>query len=145
MNGFPNPDSWMDVVTIVIVSLIVAVPSVLAARNQRGIRRNNTGIEELCAQTAAIRDQVVNGHDGAPPLRSDIDAANSKLDRLASELARTRDQIETLREDLTLERVSRRDQVRELREDVDSRLQAHDSRLQALQQSLQQRMHSTER
>lgn len=108
MNTIPNPDNWMDVATIVIVALIAAIPSWLAARNHGAIKA-------VAAQNEEIRGQVVNGHAEAPPLRADIDRLLAAVD--------------SLREATEDERKMRREQIRELREDVDARLTALHKRL----------------
>lgn len=99
MNTIPNPDSWMDVFTILMVSAIVAVPSWLAARNHKVVR--------------AIKDQVVNGH--ATPMRED-------LDMLREEIAGLRDEVRggfaALRGDIGEERATRRSEDAAIRDQI---------------------------
>ena len=98
MNTIPNPDSWMDVATIIVVALIAGLPAWLALRSHKEVRKQGESVE-------AIRGQVVNGHDR--PMRED-------LDRLLVA-------VETLRESVDDEKSLRREQIHELRADVDSR------------------------
>ena len=104
MNTIPNPDSFLDVFTILAVALIAAVPSWLAARNHRSIK-------EISGKTETIIGQVQNWHTG-PPLRADLDRAIAAIEALAQD-------ISGLRADLHEERKSRTAQVEDLRSDVD--------------------------
>lgn len=89
MNTIPNPDNWMDVVTILIATAIVAVPSWLAARNHRVIK--------------AVKDQVVNGHQ--TPMRADLDVIKDDVAGLRDEL---RGGFNSIRADIAEERSARR-------------------------------------
>ena len=86
----------MDVITIIVVALIVAIPSLLSMRNHRSITE--------------VRDQVKNAH--STNLRDDLDRAITAIEALAQDLA-------GLRHDLLTERDSRKAQVDDLRGDVD--------------------------
>lgn len=99
MNTIPNPDSWMDVATILTVALIAAVPSWLAARNHKTLRD--------------VRSQVVNGH--ANPMRMDLDRAIAAIDALGED-------IRLLRKDLMAEEDHRRLQISDLRDELDHRI-----------------------
>ena len=106
MNTIPNPDNWMDVVTILIATAIVAVPSWLAARNHRVIK--------------AVKDQVVNGHQ--TPMRADLDVIKDDvaglrdvvvdLDVIKDDVAGLRDELRggfnSIRADIAEERSARR-------------------------------------
>ena len=98
MNTIPNPDSWMDVATIIVVALIAGLPAWLALRSHKEVRKQGESVE-------AIRGQVVNGHER--PMRADLDALLVAM--------------ETLREAVEDERALRREQIHELRADIDSR------------------------
>lgn len=100
MNTIPDPENWLDVVTILAVALIAAVPSWLAHRNHQSIRD--------------IKDQVVNGHKDAPPLRADLDRAIAAINDLA-------DDVRGLRKDLMAEEHHRRLQISDLRDELDHR------------------------
>lgn len=99
VNTIPNPDNWMDVVTILIATAIVALPSWFAARNHKGIQE--------------VKAQVVNGH--TQPLRADLDRVIASIDNLTAD-------VRDLREELTVEANMRRSQIKDLRDDVDHRL-----------------------
>ena len=101
-------DSWMDVAANIWVGLVViavaAIPGYMAAR------KNHKGIKE-------IRDQVVNGHADAPPLRTDLDRV------IASLTALTQD-VHGLRRDLADEENRRRDHIAELRDELNRKIGA---------------------
>ena len=98
MNTIPNPDSWMDVATIIVVALIAGLPAWLALRSHKEVRKQGESVE-------AIKGHVVNGHER--PMRADLDALLVAM--------------ETLREAVEDERALRREQIHELRADIDSR------------------------
>ena len=123
MNTVPfNPDNWLDFATIVIVALIAAVQSWLAARNHGTLKT-------IRGQTEEIKGQVVNGHSAAPPLRADLDRITEAFMRLESKMELLGESLSGLREDGTAEKRVRREEIRELREDVDARLNALHRRL----------------
>lgn len=93
-----NPDSWMDVFTIIASTLLVAVPSYFSVKAHRA--------------TEEVKSQVVNGHAGAPPLRADLDRAINAIDALARD-------VTALRRDLVDEEERRHRNVSELRDEVD--------------------------
>ena len=101
-------DSWMDLIANLwigfVVILVAAIPGYMAAR------KNHKGIKE-------IRDQVVNGHADAPPLRSDLDRVIVAIDNLAKD-------VTGLRRDLADEENRRRDHIAELRDEVNRKLGA---------------------
>lgn len=97
MNTIPNPDSWSDVVTIIIVTAIVSGPTWLTARANRAIK-------DVHQQVRAVRDQVVNGH--TTPMRADMDEMRLAVSNLRDEV---RGGFSSLRADLTEERSARRD------------------------------------
>lgn len=102
MNTIPNPDNWLDVATIIIVALIAAVPSWLAARNHRTIQ--------------AVKDQVVNGH--ATPMRVDIDLMREEIGGMRDEM---RGGFAAMRNDLAEERNARRAGDEVLRDEINRR------------------------
>lgn len=114
MNTIPNPDSWSDVVTIIIVTAIVAGPTWLTARANRAIK-------DVHQQVLVVREQVVNGHTS--PLRSDVDEMRTAVSSLRDEV---RGGFSSLRDDLDEERSARRDGDVQLREEI---LRASDRRL----------------
>lgn len=109
MNTIPNPDSWSDVVTIIIVTAIVAGPTWIAARTQQKIR-------EVHQTVAVVKEQVVNGHTS--PLRSDVDEMRTAVSSLRDEV---RGGFSSLRADLAEERSVRRDGDMSLWEEIHAR------------------------
>jgi hypothetical protein len=91
---------WVGIVVIA----VAAIPGYMAAR------KNHRGIKE-------IRDQVINGHADAPPLRSD-------LDRVISSLAALTQDVQGLRRDLADEENRRRDHIAELRDELNRKIGA---------------------
>lgn len=104
MNGWFNPDGWLDLVSQMLLVLgaiaIAVVPSWFAARTHQSIK----------TETKVIRDQLVNGHTTF--LRQDVDRALAAIEHLTHEVV-------SLRKDLALEQDSRRSQIDDLRGDVD--------------------------
>ena len=91
MTQIPNPDSWMDVVTILAATAMVAIPSWFAHRNHKDLK-------EVVYQTK-------NNHD--TNLRDDIDRAIRAVEQLGHD-------VRGIRTDLAAEEDRRRTQVAEL-------------------------------
>lgn len=106
MTPIPNPDSWADVITIVIVTLIVAGPTWIAARTKRQIG-------DVHQHVRAVRDHVVNGH--TTPMRADMDEMRLAVSNLRDEV---RGGFSSLRADLTEECSARRDGDIQLRAEL---------------------------
>jgi hypothetical protein len=104
MQQIPDPENWLDVLTILAVALIAAVPSWLAHRNHKVVNE--------------IKGQVVNGHKDSPPLRADLDRAIAAIDALGED-------VRLLRKDLMAEEAHRRLQITDLREELDHRTGRH--------------------
>lgn len=104
MNGWFNPDNWLDLVSQVLLIIggisIAVVPSWFAARTHQSLK----------SETKVIREQLVNGH--TTYLRQDVDRALTAIEQLTHEVV-------SLRRDLALEQDSRRSQIDDLRGDVD--------------------------
>lgn len=99
MNTIPDPDSWMDVFTILAAVLMAAaIPSWFAARNHRSLNE--------------VKNQVKNAH--STNLRDDLDRAINGVEALSVD-------VRGLRHDLALEEERRRKQISELREEIDRR------------------------
>jgi len=109
VNTIPNPDSWSDVVTIIIVTAIVAGPTWLTARANRAIK-------DVHQQVSVVREQVVNGHTS--PLRSDVDDMRTAVSSLRDEV---RGGFASVRADLAEERSARRDGDMSLCEEIHDR------------------------
>lgn len=104
MNGWFNPDNWLDLVSQILLIAggiaIAVVPSWFAARTHQSLK----------TETKVIRDQLVNGHTTF--LRNDVDKALSAIENLTRE-------ITNLRNELFVETDSRRRQIDDLHHDVD--------------------------
>jgi hypothetical protein len=94
----PNPDSWMDVATILAVVAMMSVPSWFA------IKAHKTSTEVL--------HQTRNGH--TVPLRADLDRAINAIEALAHD-------VQSLRKDLMAEEDHRRLQISDLRQELEHR------------------------
>lgn len=88
-------NTWHEILTIVFVSLIVALPSVLSVRNHRELRK--------------LDGQVSNGHGASPTLRDDVDEIRDTLGHIRHDLHLVRTEIADVRTDLNNERRERRD------------------------------------
>jgi outer membrane murein-binding lipoprotein Lpp len=102
MNGWFDPDTWMDVVSQFLLMIgaigIAILPSWYSTH--KSLKK--------------VTDQVVNGHGGLnqPNLRQDVDRAIAAIEALGAD-------IHALRKDLHTERQARTSQVDDLRSDVD--------------------------
>jgi hypothetical protein len=102
VNGWFNPDSWMDIVSQFLLTIgaigIAILPSWYSTHKT----------------LKKVTDQVVNGHGGAgkPNLREDLDRVIAAVEALGTD-------IHGLRKDLHSERQARTSQVEDLRSDVD--------------------------
>lgn len=88
MQSIPNPDSWMDVATIIIVSLIVAVPSWLSLRNHKQLTKMDKSISN--GHTSPLRQDVDEIRDTLTHIRADIHAVKSELGDIRHELREER-------------------------------------------------------
>lgn len=108
MNGWYDPENLLDLIDHLILAAagvgVVAIPSWLAARNHRELKTTQATVTQ-------VRDQVVNGHADAPPLRADLDRVIAAIDRLSND-------VTAIRRDLADEESRRRDHVSELREEL---------------------------
>lgn len=98
MTQIPNPDGWMDVITILLAVAMMSVPSWFAIKAHKS--------------SEAVRDQVQNGHK--QPMRADLDRAIESIDILGKE-------VRGLRDEILSEEQRRRSHIDELRADVDRR------------------------
>ena len=93
MTTIPDPNSWMDVFTILAATAMVAIPSWFAARNHKSIKK--------------VTDQVVNGH--TTPMRVDLDTMKSTLDEIHTDIRGVKTDISDIRQELRQERKDRLD------------------------------------
>jgi hypothetical protein len=89
----------MDVVTILLATAMVAIPSWFAARNHKGIQE--------------VKSQVKNAH--STNLRDDVTRAINLVEALALD-------VRGLKQDLVMVEDLRRTQVAELRHDLERRI-----------------------
>jgi hypothetical protein len=103
---WPEINDWFDLLGNIwigiVVVMVAAVPSWLAAKNHKSIRD--------------IKDQVVNGHEN--PMRFDLDRAITAIESLAHD-------VRSLRKDLMAEEDHRRLQINDLRDELDHRTGRH--------------------
>ena len=106
MNGWFNPDNWLDVVDhfLLILGVIATavVPSWFAARNHKEIKD--------------VKDQVVNGHKS--PMRFDLDRVLERLEDLSRFITEVGRGVQGLRTELVDEESRRRESVKELRSEM---------------------------
>lgn len=107
---FADIDGWIDIIDHIWVGFVLiavaAVPSILSAKNNRGIKR--------------IQDQVVNGHT-ASNLRDDLDKVMKTLSETSSKVDSISHGLTGMREELIQEETRRRTAISEMREDFDRR------------------------
>lgn len=91
MNSIPNPDDWMDVLTIIVVTAMIAVPSWLTLRNHKTIQKMDKSIS--------------NGH--ATPLRMDLDEVRDTLQQIRADMHAVKSELGDIRHELRKERKDR--------------------------------------
>jgi len=100
MNGWFNPENWLDIFSQVILVIGVlaaaAAPALITARSRRDIRD--------------VKEQVTNGHTS--PMRLDLDRVLLRLDEISEGLS-------NLRKELLHEESRRRDSVQDLHVDLE--------------------------
>lgn len=105
MTPWPAVDNLLDLVGNLWYGLVLiavaAVPAWFAARNHKGIKK--------------IQDQVINGHEGKPPMRADIDMMRDEISGIRDEL---RGGFAALRSDITEERATRRAEDAAIRDEI---------------------------
>jgi len=115
LTTIPDPDNWLDVVTILAVALIAAIPTYFAQKARKAA--------DSAHETAqVVREQVVNGH--SEPMRADLDRAIAAINRLSEDMR-------LMRKDLFAEEERRHQSVKEIREEVDWKFNELNRRLGA--------------
>lgn len=98
--NWTDAETWIDIVDHIWIGFVLlaaaAVPSVMAARNHKGI--------------SEVKAQVLNAHK--TNLRDDVDRVIAVVEQLSHDMR-------GLRTDLATEEDRRRQQIDELRKDVD--------------------------
>lgn len=99
MNGWFNPDNWLDLASQILLILgglaIAIVPSWFAARAHK--------------TSVAVLSETRNGH--STPMRADLDRVIDAIDRLSHD-------VTAIRRDLADEEDRRRSHVTELRDEM---------------------------
>jgi DNA gyrase/topoisomerase IV subunit A len=93
LTAYPDPSSWMDVFTIIVVSLIVAVPSWLSVRNHQALKK--------------VDKSISNGH--VNPLREDVDEIRNTLAHIREDLRLLKSEFGDMRHEFREERRERID------------------------------------
>lgn len=119
------PTSWAEADTVLdllnnlwigmVAILVIAIPLVIG-------KRHNDRLKGIQGETRDIRDQVVNGHADAPPLRADVDRVLRGLESLTVK-------VDGMAQDIREEREERRTNIDHLRKDLDGRLQLINDRI----------------
>ena len=100
MNTIPDPNSWMDVFTILAATAMVAIPSWLAARNHRSLKK-------VSEDTTRLDKNISNGH--TTPLRLDVDDILATLGYIRTDVQTVKSDLHDLRNELRDERKDRLD------------------------------------
>lgn len=110
MQGWFNPDSWMDVLDHVLLIfgavLTVAVPTLITVRSNKNIKE--------------VKEQVTNGHTS--PMRQDLDRVLQRLEDMSHFILEVQRGVSGLRSDLIDEEARRRENIRELRGEFERKL-----------------------
>lgn len=88
-----NPDNWMDSFVLIFMSVMLAVPSIYAARSQRMV--------------AKLDKSINNGHSPDQPLRGDVDEIRRTLSDIHRDLHTVKSELGDLRAELRTERKDR--------------------------------------
>ena len=111
MQGWFNPDDWLDVVDHLLLVfgaiMVAAIPSWLSMRNHKSLLE--------------VKEQVKNGHTGSN-LRDDLDRAIAAIDNISHD-------ITSLRRDLNDEEERRRAHVKDLEDQLARRITELNRRL----------------
>jgi predicted transcriptional regulator len=108
MNGWFNPDSWMDVWSQLL--LIVGALSIAIAPSWFSARKTHKDLRD-------VKDQVKNGHTNTN-LRDDLDRVLERLEELSRHVTEISRGFSGLKSELIDEEIRRRESVRELRGDL---------------------------
>jgi len=98
VNTIPDPNSWMDVFTILAATAMVAIPSWFAARNHKSIKK-------VSEDTQKLDQSISNGH--TYPLRQDIDQIRDTINEIHSDVRGVKTDIADIRSELREERKDR--------------------------------------
>lgn len=126
MNGWFNPDSWLDIVDHVL--LILGVLVTLVVPPWISSRKTHRELKD-------VKDQVKNGHTNTN-LRDDVDRVLERLEELYRHVTEIARGFSGIKAELIDEEVRRRESVRELRGDLRDGISHFDSRLKDLEKKI---------
>jgi chromosome segregation ATPase len=98
MTTIPDPNSWMDVFTILAATAMVAIPSWFAARNHKSIK-------QVSEDTRKLDKSISNGHDY--PLRTDVDEIRETLKDIRGDMKGLKSDVSDIRSEIRQERKDR--------------------------------------
>jgi len=108
MNGWFNPDSWMDIWSQLLLVMggiaIAVVPSWVTARKTH-------------KDLKVVKDEVKNGHTNTN-LRDDLDRVLERLEELSRHVTEIGRGFASHKSELIEEEIRRRESIRELRSDL---------------------------
>lgn len=108
MNGWFNPDSWMDIadhlLLVLGVLLTLVVPTWISAK------KTHKDLKD-------VKDQVKNGHTNTN-LRDDLDRVLERLEELSRHVTEIGRGFASHKSELVDEEIRRRESVKELRDDL---------------------------
>ncbi len=126
MNGWFNPDSWLDVadhlLLILGVLLTAVVPTWISSRKTHRDLRD-------------VKDQVKNGHTNTN-LRDDVDRVLERLEELSRHVNEITRGFSGLKSELIDEEVRRRESVKELRGDLRDGISHIEGRINNLEKQI---------
>jgi predicted RNase H-like nuclease (RuvC/YqgF family) len=123
MNGWFNPDSWMDVWSQLL--LIVGALSIAIAPSWVAARKTHRDLRD-------VKDQVKNGHTNTN-LRDDVDRVLARLEELSRHVTEMARGFSGLKSELIDEEIRRRESVKELRVDLRDGISHIEGRLNELE------------
>jgi predicted RNase H-like nuclease (RuvC/YqgF family) len=123
MNGWFNPDSWMDVWSQFL--LIVGALSIAIAPSWFSARKTHRDLRD-------VKDQVKNGHTNTN-LRDDVDRVLERLEELSRHVMEISRGFSGLKSELIDEEIRRRESVKELRGDLRDGISHIEGRLSNLE------------
>jgi predicted RNase H-like nuclease (RuvC/YqgF family) len=123
MNGWFNPDSWMDVWSQFL--LIVGAISIAIAPSWFSARKTHKDLRD-------VKDQVKNGHTNTN-LRDDVDRVLARLEELSRHVTEMSRGFSGLKSELIDEEIHRRESVKELRSDLRDGMSHIEGRLNELE------------
>jgi predicted nucleic acid-binding Zn-ribbon protein len=123
MNGWFNPDSWMDVWSQFL--LILGALSIAIAPSWFSARKTHKDLRD-------VKDQVKNGHTNTN-LRDDLDRVLERLEELSRHVTEISRGFSALKSELIDEEIHRRESVKELRSDLRDGMSHIDVRLTELE------------